>query len=119
MLITSLNFITVLCNFRWEPNVTAVWGQMSTGGGHSQLEETMSVLGVPVMTKASFIDTERCIGEMWTQELSDSMIKAGKEEKCLAMDRGTYHEGIPAITVIVDGGWSKRSHKHSYMQILE
>ena len=22
--------------------------------------------------------------------------------------------GLPAITVVVDGGWSKRSHKHSY-----
>ena len=29
-------------------------------------------------------------------------------------ERGEYHEGVPAITVIVDGGWSKRSHKHSY-----
>ena len=26
----------------------------------------------------------------------------------------SYHQGIPAITVIVDGGWSKRTHKHSY-----
>ena len=26
----------------------------------------------------------------------------------------SYHQGIPAITVVVDGGWSKRSHKHSY-----
>ena len=24
------------------------------------------------------------------------------------------HEGVPAITVVVDGGWSKRLHKHSY-----
>ena len=24
------------------------------------------------------------------------------------------HEGVPAITVIIDGGWSKRSHSHSY-----
>ena len=24
------------------------------------------------------------------------------------------HQGVPAITVIVDGGWSKRSHCHSY-----
>ena len=24
------------------------------------------------------------------------------------------HEGVPDITVIVDGGWSKRSHRHSY-----
>ena len=29
--------------------------------------------------------------------------------------RKEYHEGVPAITVIVDGGWSKRSHKHSYI----
>ena len=25
-----------------------------------------------------------------------------------------YHEGVPPITVVVDGGWSKRSHRHSY-----
>ena len=42
------------------------------------------------------------------------MRKAGKEEKRLAEERGDFHEGVPAITVIVDGGWSKRSHHHSY-----
>ena len=42
------------------------------------------------------------------------MIAAGKEEKWLAEECGHYHEGIPAITVVVDGGWGKRSHKHSY-----
>lgn len=47
---------------RWECNLAAVWGQMSTGGGHSQLQETMSVLGVPVMSKASFISIEKDIG---------------------------------------------------------
>ena len=99
---------------RWECNLAAVWGQMATGGGHSQLEETMSVLGVPVMTKSSFIQTERDIGEWWREELQESMAAAGKEEKRLAEERGEYHEGVPAITVIVDGGWSKRSHKHSY-----
>lgn len=26
------------------------------------------------------------------------------------MERGSFHEGVPAITVIVDGGWSKRSY---------
>ena len=87
---------------------------MSTGSGHSQLQESMSVLGVPVMTKKSFIDTERSIGEMWEKELLESMAAAGREEKRLAEENGSYHEGVPAITVIVDGGWSKRSHKHSY-----
>ena len=42
------------------------------------------------------------------------MAEAGREEKRLAEERGSYHEGVPTITVVVDGGWSKRSHKHSY-----
>lgn len=99
---------------RWECNLAAVWGQMATGGGHSHLEETLSVLGVPVMSKATFISTERDIGQWWSEKLRESMVEAGKEEKRLAEERGSYHEGVPAITVILDGGWSKRSHKHSY-----
>lgn len=66
------------------------------------------------MTKKSFIQTERNIGEWWRQELQKAMAAAGQEEKRLAEERGDYHEGVPAITVIVDGGWSKRSHRHSY-----
>jgi hypothetical protein len=46
--------------------------------------------------------------------LEEEMIKAGKQEKMLAEQRKDFHQGVPAITVIVDGGWSKRSHKHSY-----
>ena len=34
---------------------------MAIGGGHSRLEESKGVLGVPVMTQASFISTERDI----------------------------------------------------------
>ena len=99
---------------RWECNLAAVWGQMSTGGGHTQLEETMGVSAVPVMTSNSFIATERNIGEAWRVRLQDSMAESGREEKRLAEEWGQYHEGVPAITVIVDGGWSKRSHRHSY-----
>ena len=99
---------------RWEINLAGVWGQMSTGGGHNTLEETMAVLGVSVMSKRSFTHTERQIGEWWREELQKSMVEAGREEKQLAVARGDYHQGVPAITVVVDGGWCKRSHKHSY-----
>ncbi len=44
---------------RFECNLAAVWGKMATGTGHSQLEESMSALGIPVMTKTSFISTQR------------------------------------------------------------
>jgi len=42
------------------------------------------------------------------------MKAAGKEECKLTIERNQFHEGVPAITVILDGGWSKRSHIHSY-----
>ena len=99
---------------QWECNLAAVWGQMSTGGGHSRLQETMGVLGIPVMAPKNFISAERGIGEWWRKELQEVMVDAGKEEKRLAEERADFHEGVPAITVIVDGGWSKRSHRHSY-----
>ena len=42
------------------------------------------------------------------------MQQAGAEEKAIAISNDKYHQGIPAIIVIIDGGWSKHSHKHSY-----
>ena len=99
---------------KWQINLAAVWGQMATGGGYSTLQESMAVIGVPVMTKKSFIATERMVADKWWESLEISMKDAGAEEKQLAISRNSFHEGVPAITVIVDGGWSKRSHKHSY-----
>lgn len=89
---------------------------MSTGGGHSLaiLTESMSYFGVPVMARKNFMTTERTIGEWWREMFHQSMLEAGKQEKEMAIQCGEYHEGVPAITVIVDGGWSKRSHHHSY-----
>ena len=78
---------------------------MATGTGHHQLEETMSVMGVPVMTKATFISTERDVGECWKQILLSSMAEAGQEEKKIAEENGRFHEGVPSVTVI-DGEWS-------------
>ena len=99
---------------RWDSNVAAVWGQMATGGGHAHLREVMSVLGVPVMTKKTFMVTESAIDKCWWESLEETMKESAEEEKKIAIQKGSYHEEVPAITVIVDAGWSKRSHKHSY-----
>ena len=56
------------------------------------------------MTKKTFMATERDIGEWWRSMLEEEMIKVGKEEKRLAEQRNDFHQGVPAITVIVDGG---------------
>lgn len=53
--------------------------------------------------------------QKWVELLYDEMIKAGKEEKRLAEEAGHICEdGMPYITVVVDGGWSHRSHGHRY-----
>ncbi|KAF2887423.1 hypothetical protein ILUMI_18750, partial [Ignelater luminosus] len=55
---------------------------------------------------------------VWHKYLCEAMQKAGEEEKQHAIDKGnlTVVDGkeIPYITVIVDGGWSKRSYGHGY-----
>lgn len=43
------------------------------------------------------------------------MIKAGKEEKKLALECGNVDvDGTPMCTVVADGQWSKRSYKTKY-----
>ena len=58
---------------RWQSNVAAVWGQMAAGGGHARLSEVMSALGVPVMTKKSFMATESAVNKCWWESLENSI----------------------------------------------
>ena len=52
---------------------------------------------------------------MFNDMVVERLMSAGQEERQLAIDNGLYHHRIyPAITVVVDGGWRKRAHKHSY-----
>ena len=87
---------------------------MATGNGHSPLSEAMAVMGVLTMTKASFVSTERHIGEWWWELLQESMQAAGEEERNMAIANNSFHQNVPAITVILDGEWSKRTHRHNY-----
>ena len=63
------------------------------------LTETMSVLGVLVMTKKSFITTEKALGRSWRELLEESMKEASEVEKKNAIERGSFHEGVPVISV--------------------
>ncbi len=99
---------------RFEINLRAVWAEMSTGGGSARLNETTATLGMPGLKKCTFSDIENQIGQWWGEILQKEMIEAGMEERRRAVERNDYHEGVPAITVIIDGGWSKMAHKHSY-----
>ena len=46
---TSTKVAGSKCNQYWTSNLAAVWGQMVTGGGFNLLQESMGVLGTPVI----------------------------------------------------------------------
>ena len=54
------------------------------------------------------------LGISFKYYLNELILQAGKEEKRIAEQNGSYSEGIPSISVVVDAGWSKRTHKLSY-----
>jgi len=62
---------------RWECNLAAVWGQMVTGGGHSNLEETMSVLGVPVLAKNTLSRQSVVLGSGGTKIYESLYLRLG------------------------------------------
>ena len=99
---------------RWSVNVSAVLSQVATGGGLTRLNSTLAFLDIPGMQKRMYSATEDFLGEAMKQQLVVAMAQAGIEEKQHAVTEGDHHQGVPAVSVIVDGGWSKRSHKHSY-----
>ena len=46
--------------------------------------------------------------------VTSKLLAAGLEEKQIGTERGEYHNNISSIIVVVDAGWSKIAHKHSY-----
>ena len=54
------------------------------------------------------------MGTAFEEIVSKQLLTTGWMERELAIAQGDYHNGVPAITVVIDAGWSKRSHKHSY-----
>ena len=87
---------------------------MATGGGQATLNQTFATLGVRSLTNRDFTAIEHKIGKSWMSLLEADMHEAAMQERDLAIEAGEFHDGVPAITVVCDGGWSKRSLRHSY-----
>ena len=95
-------------------NIGAVLGQVATGGGSAHLREQMACINVPSLSQPRFLAVERAIGTVFEKEVTEGILAAGKKEREIAIANNSTCDGVPSCTVIVDGGWSKRAHKHSY-----
>jgi len=96
-------------------NTAVVTAVVNTGQGFFQLDTFTAVLNMPNMSNPSYQKYQNDV-KKHTEDLDfDAMIDAGKEEAALAVVENKVNEkGIPLITVIADGAWSKRSYKSGY-----
>ncbi|KAK5640569.1 hypothetical protein RI129_011380 [Pyrocoelia pectoralis] len=96
-------------------NSAAVLGFVSAGLGHSAMNEINANLDLPPMSYRQYSKHHEIISDVILQTAWSSMEEAGKEEAELAKEVGDIDDdGIPTITVIADGAWSKRSYKVNY-----
>lgn len=96
-------------------NESMVLGMISTGGGCSQMQEIFSYCNVPVMSNHTYLKTESKVANAIHETAWEEMKDAGEKEKTIAIENGRVDaDGIPYITVIVDGAWSKRSYRVNY-----
>lgn len=96
-------------------NTGIVLGAVSSGTGYSQCNELFATINVPFMAPTTFITKERNLASTIHNTALKVMAEAGQEEATLAKELGEVDgEGIPCITVIADGAWSKRSYNVNY-----
>ena len=99
----------------YDVNIGATLGQIATGGGSEHMKEQLACFQVPSLSTPSFITLEYNMGTLFEEMVTKQLLTAGQKEKELAIQQGSYNDNrVPAITVVVDGGWSKRAHGHSY-----
>ncbi|KAL4091944.1 hypothetical protein QTP88_026543 [Uroleucon formosanum] len=95
-------------------NNALVWGALSIGIGHRQIEDLLAVMDCPSPSFKKFKRHEVIIGKVWEQQISEMLKKNGEQEKKIAIQKGNLYKGTPYITVIGDGGWAKRSYGHGF-----
>lgn len=85
------------------------------GIGHTQLSELSASIEVPSISSTSYLKNFSNISDVVQDTAIEEMIKAGDEERRIAIENGNVDEnGVPMCTVIADGQWSKRSYKTKY-----
>lgn len=85
------------------------------GIGYTQLNEFLSGLEIPSMTSKTYTNIETTLKTEIINTAWFEMKKAGQEEKKIAIETGNIDtDGIPMITVVADGQWSKRSYRTKY-----
>lgn len=120
---SNLMFKCSMCDKTWKHstestdkvNTSFVWGTVTAGSYYTQAAHITSLMDIPTMSAVTFRRTENKLGKVWREHLTEEIKKAGEEERSIALEKGQVSsDGVPFITVYVDGGWLKRSYGHNF-----
>lgn len=93
-------------------NTASVAGAMAIGIGYSQLEELLSAMEVPAMSQNTYAKYHDLVSDAWEKTALQEMEAAVKAEIDHAVEEGQVSpDGIPILTVVIDGSWAKRSYR--------
>lgn len=96
-------------------NEDAIEAAISIGIGFYNSEEFFNTLDVPYLTQKTYLKLQKKADSIWEEVAAMKMAEAAKEEAEYAMSAGEVDkDGVPLITVVADGCWSKRSYKTNY-----
>lgn len=96
-------------------NTATVTAVVNTGQGFTQLETFSAIMNMPSMCNKLYQKLHENVYKFTSETAWESMSLAAEEETNLAIANGDVNEdGVPMITVIADGAWSKRSYKSNY-----
>lgn len=96
-------------------NQAVVLGALGSGVGYTQVRQQFGYCNIPVISTQLYIKTEMELANSIHEVAWEVLEVAGEEEKAIAIRKGHIDpDGVPFITVIADGAWSKRSYKVNY-----
>lgn len=88
---------------------------MAIGGGFFNLQEFLNSMGIPCMSSFAYDKIHATLCGDWFEAAKIDMLDAIKLEIQHAKEQGNItSDGIPFITVVLDGAWSKRSYRVNY-----
>ncbi|KAL4084346.1 hypothetical protein QTP88_028169 [Uroleucon formosanum] len=90
-------------------------GIVNTEQGYTQLDTFSVFLNMPNMSNSLYQKIHNDLIKHTEDAALEAMEIAGKEEARLAIEENNVNEdGIPLVTVVADGTWSKRSYKSNF-----
>ncbi|XP_061708689.1 uncharacterized protein LOC133518921 isoform X1 [Cydia pomonella] len=96
-------------------NKSFVWGTLTAGSYYTQAAHITNLMDIPTLSANKFRKIEKTLGDVWKDHLSDEIKKNGEQERAIAIQKNNVDEnGIPYVSVYVDGGWPKRSYGHDF-----